>query len=101
MQEDEIPQAIADTRDKALLEIMSGGAQEWHARGWETWCHGGAVLWGVFDGLTKPRSTQIEKAHGLLERKGKNATECVKGLVKLALVANKLRTQKRIEHIIS
>ena len=93
MQEDEIPQAIADTSDEALLEIMSGGTQEDEKRG--------AVLWGVVDGLTKPCSTQIEKAHGLLERKGKNATECVKGLVKLTLVANKLCTQKRIEYIIS
>ena len=81
--EDETPQGIAETRDEALLEIMSGGGEEDEQRG--------IVLQGVVDGLTKPRDNQIEKAHGLLERKGKEASERVDGLAKL--VANRLRTK--------
>jgi hypothetical protein len=65
-----------------LLEIMSGWRQE------DEEC--GVLLQGVVDGLTKPRDNQLEKAHGLLERKGKEAPDQVDGLVKL--VANRLRT---------
>jgi hypothetical protein len=81
--EDETPQGIAETRDKALLEIMSGGGEEDEQRG--------IVLQGVVDGLTKPPDNQREKAHGLLEREGKEASERVYGLVKLD--ANRLRTK--------
>ena len=35
------------------------------------------VLQGVVDGLTKPWGNQIEKAHDLLECKGKDASEQV------------------------
>jgi hypothetical protein len=73
--EDETPQGIAETRDEALLEIMSGGGEEDEQRG--------IVLQGVVDGLTKPWDNQMEKAHGLLERKGKEASERVDGLAKL------------------
>jgi hypothetical protein len=43
------------------------------------------------DGLTKPPDNQIEKAHGLLEREGKEASEWVDGLAKLDV--NRLRTK--------
>lgn len=81
---DETPQAIQDTRDEALLEIMGGGGVTDDDRG--------VLLQGIVDGLTKPRDQQIEKAHALLERKGNEATERVEGLSKL--VANRLRTKK-------
>jgi hypothetical protein len=61
---------------------MSGGGEEDEKRG--------VLLQGVVDGLTKPRDNQLEKAHGLLECKGKEAPDRVEGLVKL--VANRLRT---------
>ena len=83
--EDETPQGIAETRDEALLEIMSGSAEEDVKRG--------VALQGVVDGLSKPRSAQIEKGHAVLERQGKTVTERLEGLVKL--VANKLRTQDK------
>jgi hypothetical protein len=79
--EDETPQGIAETCDEALLEIMSGSGEEDEQRG--------IVLQGVVDGLTNPRDNQMEKAHGLLECKGKEASERVDGLAKL--VANRLR----------
>ena len=80
---DETPQGIAETRDKALLEIMSDGGEEDEQRG--------IALQGVVDGLTKPWDNEMEKAHGLLERKGKEASERVDGLAKL--VVNRLRTK--------
>ena len=80
---DETPQAIQDTRDVAMLEIMGAGGVTDGDRG--------VLLQGIVDGLTKPRDQQIEKAHALLERKGNEATERVEGLSKL--VANRRRTK--------
>lgn len=81
--EDEMPQGITETREEAMMEIMLGGCNEDNERGVE--------LQGIVDGLTKPRDVQIEKAHNLLEKKGKTAEERVNGLANL--VRNKNRSK--------
>jgi hypothetical protein len=52
---------------KSTAAFTPGGGEEDEQRG--------IVLQGVVDGLTKPPENQIEKAHGLLEREGKEASE--------------------------
>ena len=80
---DETSQAIAETRDEALLEIMGGGGDN----------NGERVILqqGIVDGLMKPKDNQIMNAHGLLKQRGNEASERVEGLSKL--VANCLHTK--------